>query len=52
MAVYESAQELIGKTPLVRLAYSGFPEDVKVYAKLESKRFRERPDRPVYGEGC
>ena len=35
MAVYESAQELIGKTPLVRLAYSGFPEDVKVYAKLE-----------------
>ena len=35
MAVYESAQELIGRTPLVRLAYSGFPEDVKVYAKLE-----------------
>ena len=35
MAVYESTQELIGRTPLVRLAYSGFPEDVKVYAKLE-----------------
>ena len=35
MAVYESTQELIGRTPLVRLAHSGFPEDVKVYAKLE-----------------
>ena len=35
MAVYESTQELIGRTPLVRLANSGFPEDVKVYAKLE-----------------
>lgn len=35
MAVYESTQELIGRTPLVRLAYSGFPENVKVYAKLE-----------------
>ena len=35
MADYESTQELIGRTPLVRLAYSGFPEDVKVYAKLE-----------------
>ena len=34
MAVYESTRELIGRTPLVRLAYSGFPEDVKVYAKL------------------
>lgn len=35
MAFYESTRELIGRTPLVRLAYSGFPEDVKVYAKLE-----------------
>ena len=35
MAVYESTRELIGRTPLVRLAYSGIPEDVKVYAKLE-----------------
>ena len=35
MAVYESTQELIGRTPLVRLAHSGFPENVKVYAKLE-----------------
>ena len=35
MAVYESTQELIGRTPLVRLAHSGFPKDVKVYAKLE-----------------
>ena len=35
MAVYESTQELIGRTPLVRLTHSGFPEDVKVYAKLE-----------------
>ena len=35
MAVYESTRELIGRTPLVRLAYSGSPEDVKVYAKLE-----------------
>lgn len=35
MAVYESTRELIGRTPLVRLAYSGVSEDVKVYAKLE-----------------
>ena len=35
MAVYESTQELIGNTPLVRLAHSGFPEGVRVYAKLE-----------------
>ena len=35
MVVYESTRELIGRTPLVRLAYSGVSEDVKVYAKLE-----------------
>lgn len=35
MAVYESMHELIGRTPLVKLAYSGFPENVKVYAKME-----------------
>ena len=35
MAVYESIRDLIGRTPLVRLNYSGFPKDVKVYAKLE-----------------
>ena len=28
-------QELIGKTPLVRLTHFGFPEEAKVYAKLE-----------------
>ena len=35
MAVYESTQELIGNTPLVRLAHFAFPEDARVYAKLE-----------------
>ena len=35
MAVYESMQDLIGNTPLVRLSHFGFPEDVRVYAKLE-----------------
>jgi cysteine synthase A len=33
--LYEDMQELIGNTPLVRLAHSGFAEDIKVYAKLE-----------------
>ena len=35
MAVYQSMQELIGNTPLVRLTHLGFPEDVYVFAKLE-----------------
>jgi len=35
MAVYESMQDLIGNTPLVRLTHLGFPGRVKVYAKLE-----------------
>ena len=35
MAVYESMQDLIGNTPLVRLSRFGFPEDTRVYAKLE-----------------
>ena len=35
MAIYESTQELIGNTPLVRLSHFGVPEDVRVYAKLE-----------------
>ena len=35
MAVYESTRELIGNTPLVRLAHMDFPADAKVYAKLE-----------------
>lgn len=35
MAVYESTQELIGNTPLMRLAHFGFPENARVYAKLE-----------------
>ena len=35
MAVYESMQELIGNTPLVRLSHSDFPKEAKVYAKLE-----------------
>lgn len=32
---YESMQQLIGNTPLVRLSNSGFAPGVKVYAKLE-----------------
>ena len=35
MAVYQSMQELIGNTPLVRLTHLGFSEDVYVFAKLE-----------------
>ena len=35
MAVYQSAQELIGNTPLVRLTHMGFPEKARVFAKLE-----------------
>ena len=35
MAMYESMQELIGNTPLVRLRHLGFPEEAAVYAKLE-----------------
>lgn len=33
--VYEDMQQLIGNTPLVRLPHSGFPEGIRVYAKLE-----------------
>ncbi len=35
MSMYGSMQELIGNTPLVRLPSLGFPEELKVYAKLE-----------------
>ena len=35
MSLYDSMQALIGNTPLVRLTSSGFPESVRVYAKLE-----------------
>ena len=35
MAVYQSMQDLIGNTPLVRLTHLGFPEEAHVYAKLE-----------------
>ena len=35
MAVYQSMQDLIGHTPLVRLTHLGFPEGVHVFAKLE-----------------
>lgn len=35
MAVYQSMQQLIGNTPLVRLTHFDFPEDARVYAKLE-----------------
>ena len=31
MAVYQSMQELIGNTPLVRLTHLGFPKDVYVF---------------------
>lgn len=33
--VYESMQELIGKTPLVKLNHFDLPDDVHLYAKLE-----------------
>lgn len=33
--LYEDMQQLIGNTPLVRLRHSGFPESIRVYAKLE-----------------
>jgi cysteine synthase A len=33
--IYGDMKELIGNTPLVKLAHSGFPEGVNVYAKLE-----------------
>lgn len=36
MAVYESMQELIGNTPLVRLNKLGLPADARLYAKLET----------------
>lgn len=35
MSRYESMQELIGNTPLVRLVHQDLPEGVKLYAKLE-----------------
>ncbi len=35
MSLYASMQDLIGETPLVRLANLGFPEKFRVYAKLE-----------------
>ena len=33
--IYEDMQQLIGNTPLVRLSHSGFPETLRIYAKLE-----------------
>ena len=35
MAIYQSMQNLIGNTPLVRLTHLGFPEGAHVFAKLE-----------------
>ena len=35
MKIYESMQELIGNTPLVRLNHVGVPEGVQLFAKLE-----------------
>ncbi len=35
MSLYASMRELIGETPLVRLANLGFSENLRVYAKLE-----------------
>jgi cysteine synthase A len=35
MALYHSMAELVGNTPLVRLGNMGFPEKLKVWAKLE-----------------
>ncbi|MDR1131320.1 MAG: cysteine synthase family protein [Oscillospiraceae bacterium] len=33
--LYDGMRQLVGDTPLVRLAHSGFGEDLRVYAKLE-----------------
>lgn len=33
--IYEDMQHLIGNTPLVRLAHSGFSDGLRIYAKLE-----------------
>lgn len=35
MKVYNDIRELIGHTPLVRLHHMGYPENVRVFAKLE-----------------
>ena len=35
MSYYESIQELIGKTPLVKLNHVGAPDGVQLFAKLE-----------------
>ncbi|MBR5926508.1 MAG: pyridoxal-phosphate dependent enzyme, partial [Firmicutes bacterium] len=35
MAYYESMQELIGKTPIVRLGNLGLADGIELYAKLE-----------------
>ena len=35
MSYYESMQELIGKTPLVKLSHVGVPDGVRLFAKLE-----------------
>lgn len=35
MTLYQSMNDLVGNTPLVRLGNMGFPENVNVYAKLE-----------------
>lgn len=35
MSYYESMQELIGKTPLVKLNHVGVPEGARLFAKLE-----------------
>lgn len=35
MSYYESMQELIGKTPLVKLTHLDLPEEVSLFAKLE-----------------
>ena len=36
MSYYESMQELIGNTPIVRLNRVGAPSDVNLFAKLEN----------------
>lgn len=35
MGYYESMQELIGNTPLVKLTHIDLPKDVQLFAKLE-----------------
>lgn len=55
MAYYDSMQELIGRTPLVRLAHIDLPERVCLFAKLElynpSGSVKDRIGKAIYVTG-